>query len=104
MKQDTKSDRIRFFKYTLATGVVVGLLASGCLSGPAIPEEDTPGAQVFKNKCTLCHGWPHPHRHTIGEWDHYLTLMQKHMKDREVAYTQEEIETIREYLHRNARK
>jgi len=95
---------IRFLNYALALGVATAMLISGCLSGPPIPEEGTPGAQVFKSKCTLCHGWPHPRRHSVGEWDHYLTLMQKHMVDRGVSFTSEEIESIREYLHRNARK
>jgi len=67
-------------------------------------EEDSPDVVLFRNKCTVCHSWPHPQRHNAREWDHYLNLMQGHMKDRGFSIETGELETIRAYLHRNARK
>ena len=68
-----------------------------------MPEEGTPELELVKQKCTVCHGLPHPRRHTASEWDHYLGLMKTHMESKNILITDEEFQTIRAYLHRNAR-
>jgi hypothetical protein len=73
-------------------------------SGNSLPEEGSPDEALFRSKCTVCHSWPHPGRHSAWEWDHYLKLMDTHMLNREISLEPEEKETIRAYLHRNARK
>lgn len=88
--------------FLLAAGLTVGILAAGC-SGNPLPEAGSADEQLFRNKCTACHSWPHPQRHTAVEWDHYLKVMEGHMKKKNIAFTETEKETIRNYLHRNAR-
>lgn len=79
------------------------LLLWSC-AGSSLPEEGSPDEALFRSKCTVCHSWPHPGRHSAREWDHYLKLMDTHMQKRGFSLEPEERETIRAYLHRNARK
>jgi hypothetical protein len=73
-------------------------------AGSSLPEEGSPDEALFRSKCTACHSWPHPGRHSPWEWDHYLKLMDTHMQNRGITLEPEERETIRAYLHRNARQ
>jgi cytochrome c5 len=68
-----------------------------------MPEEGSAGLALVKQKCTVCHGLPHPKRHTANEWDHLLALMTERMKEKQVPYTSGEMQQIQSYLHRNAR-
>ena len=70
---------------------------------PAIPEADSSEAKLFLNKCTQCHSWPHPDRHTPTEWDHYLNLMEKRMAEKSLDFSKEDREIIRGYLRKHAR-
>jgi hypothetical protein len=92
---------ITFLWALILTAAVLGLLSCGAGS---LPEEGTPDVTLFRNKCTVCHSWPHPRRHNVREWDHYLGLMKTHMKNRGLSIEPQEMETIRAYLHRNARR
>lgn len=97
---------LEHFKNVMRQAIVlagVALLLSSCGAG-TLPEEGSPDVTLFRNKCTVCHSWPHPQRHNAREWDHYLTLMEGHMKNRGFTLEPQEKETIRAYLHRNARK
>ena len=58
---------------------------------------------LMKKKCNLCHGLPHPKRHTRVEWDNLLILMAERMKERKVSFTSQEMNEIKSYLHKNAR-
>ena len=66
-------------------------------------EAGSPAAELFLTKCTTCHSWPHPKRHTAREWDHYLGLMEENMQRENIEFSQAEKETIRNYLYRNSR-
>ena len=88
----------RFFLILILTGWLVG-----CSGTQNIPEAQTADGQLFLAKCTQCHSWPHPSRHTASEWDHYLGVMEAHMKNKGLPYSENEKKTIRDYLHRNAR-
>ena len=92
---------ISFFWALILTTAALGL--GNCGAG-SLPEEGSAGEVMFRNKCTVCHSWPHPKRHNVREWDHYLTLMETHMKNRGLSFELEEKEIIRAYLHKNARK
>jgi len=70
----------------------------------SLPEEGSADVALFRNKCTVCHSWPHPRRHNVREWDHYLKIMNTHMENRGLSIEPQEMETIRAYLHRNARQ
>ncbi len=90
------------FRGTLA---LIALLAlSACAGVNHLPEGDSPGAQLVREKCTVCHGQPHPTRHTAQEWKHYLGLMEVHMKTRGIEFSSEEKKTVLAYLQRNASK
>ena len=68
-----------------------------------MPEEGSSELELVKQKCTICHGLPHPKRHTASEWDYLLTLMTERMKEKKIPFTIDEIQQIKSYLHRNAR-
>ena len=52
-----------------------------------MPEEGSTGLDIMRQKCKLCHGLPHPRRHTAFEWDHLLTLMAKRMEEKHISFT-----------------
>ncbi len=83
-------------------GLVVALVSFSC-AGMQVPDPESQGARLFSKKCSMCHGLPHPSRHSRVEWDHYLELMKGNMEKKGVSYTAEEIRTIRTYLHRFAK-
>lgn len=96
----------KWFNFTILWALILTVAAFGlwnCGAG-SLPEEGSPEVALFRNKCTVCHSWPHPKRHNVREWDHYLNLMETHMKNRGISFKSQEMETIRAYLHRNARK
>ena len=78
-------------------------LSCASLSHQSMPEEGSAELELVKKKCTLCHGLPHPKRHTADEWNHLLVLMMERMKERKISYTSDEMQKIKSYLHRNAR-
>jgi hypothetical protein len=92
---------LAFLWALILTVAALGLWSCGAGS---LPEEGSPDVTLFRNKCTVCHSWPHPRRHNVREWDHYLKVMQGHMKDRGLSIEPQEMENIRAYLHRNARQ
>ena len=81
---------------------IIGL-SSACATQPNIPERKTPEAQLFLKICTQCHSFPHPGRHTTEEWDHYVNLMEGHMKTKGIPLSAQDKSTILSYLKRNAR-
>ncbi len=84
----------------LAAGLLIG--AGGC-AGPQIPEAGSPAAELYLAKCTTCHSWAPPKRHSAREWDYYLGLMEENMQRENIEFPQAEKETIRKYLYRNSR-
>ena len=82
--------------------LLVGLFV-GCSTTQTIPEPESPGAKLYLQKCTQCHGLPGPKRHTSEQWDHLLVMMKGFMDERGYPFTMDEQNMIQEYLHRNAR-
>ena len=80
-----------------------GMLIGSCATQPNIPERESSAALLFLKTCTQCHSYPHPQRHTSAEWDHYVKLMEGHMKNNRIPFSVEDKKTILGYLHRNAR-
>ena len=78
---------------------------NSCASGShqTMPEEDSAELRLLKKRCTLCHGLPHPKRHTADQWEHLLVFMKEIMIERNVTYSEKEFKQIRSYLKRNAR-
>ncbi len=87
----------------IVLGSILVLVIAACASPGNYPEAGTPVHQTFVNQCSKCHSLPHPGRHTPEQWDHVLGMMVDIMKDRNVSYKNEDMRTVREYLHRNAR-
>jgi len=87
---------------TLMGGLVAVLVSFSC-AGMQVPEPESQGARVYSKKCSMCHGLPHPSRHSKIEWDHYLELMKGNMDKKGVSYSAQEMQTIRAYLHRFAK-
>ena len=84
--------------------LIVGLFCiGGCSTTQVIPEPDSPGAKLYIEKCTQCHGLPGPKRHTSEQWDHVLVMMGGFMNQRGLPFPENEKKLIRDYLHRNGR-
>lgn len=90
----------KHIQYWIALVILPTMMACG---GGQLPEAGTPDVDLYLKKCTVCHSWPHPARHTKGEWDHYLVLMESHMKKKKIPFSAEEKQVIKGYLYRNAR-
>jgi len=95
-----------WLNHTFLWALILTVAALGIWSCGAgsLPEEGSPDLALFRSKCTVCHSWPHPKRHNVQEWNHYLNVMETHMKNRGITFESEDKEIIRAYLHRNARK
>lgn len=87
-------------KFFFALLIAAALSACG---GGQLPEAGTADVDLYLKKCTACHSWPHPARHTRVEWDHYLSLMEAHMQKKGIPFSAEEKQVIQSYLYRNAR-
>ncbi len=71
--------------------------------GGQLPEAGTQDAELYMKKCTVCHSWPHPARHTKVEWNHYLALMESNMREKGIPFSVDEKRIIKSYLYRNSR-
>ena len=89
--------------YTFCLVLILGLLSCVSVAEQSMPEEGSSELELVKQKCTICHGLPHPKRHTASEWDYLLTLMTERMKEKKIPFTIDEIHQIKSYFHRNAR-
>ena len=93
----------RMFTAFFIFAFILAFTACAGLQLQRMPEEGSADLALIQEKCTICHGLPHPKRHTVGEWDHMLKLMVDRMKEKDVSYTSDEMRKIQAYLHRNAR-
>jgi hypothetical protein len=87
----------------LCLALFLGMSSCVAASHQNMPEENSIELGLLKKKCTLCHGLPHPKRHTQEEWGHLLIIMKKRMNEKKISYTKEELAQIKSYLQRNAR-
>ncbi len=81
------------------------LLFYGCTMRPTpIPDAQSSAAKLYREKCGMCHAVPHPKRHTFEQWQHMLTVMEKHAeKGSMVLLTDEEKKVLLEYLKKHSR-
>ena len=94
---------VRFLLQILCLALLLGMASCVSVTRQSMPEEGTAEIDLLEKKCTLCHGLPHPKRHTHEEWGYLLTLMKKRMNEKNISYTTEEMVQIKSYLQRNAR-
>ena len=85
------------------TVILVSLFFIACAGTQTIPEPESPGARLYKERCTKCHGLPGPKRHTAEQWNHLLVMMDGFMEQKGIEFPAEERKLIQDYLHRNAR-
>ena len=78
------------------------IVACASTQNQKLPETNSWEAQLYNKICSQCHSLSHPNQHTQSEWDETVKVMLRHMKNRGVAYNIDEIQTIRDYLKRNA--
>ncbi len=93
---------MKLFNHFLIIPVILGLSACAGLE-QSIPEPESLEAELYRQKCSACHGLPDPGRHDVHEWTHFIGLMEGIMKERNVPFPPEEKEMIQSYLFRNAR-
>lgn len=77
-------------------------------STPAPVEAYEPGTlspdELFRRKCSVCHGLPDPARHTAAEWETTLERMSGYIGSADfVAATDEELDSILSYVQRRSR-
>ena len=94
---------VRFLSQPLCFVLIFGITSCASVSDQNMPEEDSAELVLVKKKCTICHGLPHPKRHTASQWDPLLVWMTEIMTERKITYTADEINQIKSYLQRNAR-
>ena len=94
---------VRLLVKILCFALFLGIASCASVPHQSMPEEGSAQLGLLKQKCTLCHGLPHPKRHTANEWDHLLVLMTERMNEKNISYTSEEMTQIKSYLQRNAR-
>lgn len=71
---------------------------------PSLPEPDSAGAQLVKDKCGACHVPPRPTAHVAQEWPTTVRRMQNHrVSFGKGALTEDEMTQIIAYLQRHAR-
>ncbi len=81
---------------------VVFLAAMGTIGFAATADE---GAALFEARCTLCHQMPDPAMLNAGQWDAILSVMKKRIEQKGMPQLpDDEIKTIREFLHSHARQ
>jgi len=94
---------VRLLTQILFFALFLGIASCASVSHQSMPEEGSTELGLLKKKCTICHGLPHPKRHTASEWGNLLTMMTERMNEKNISYTSVEMAQIKSYLQRNAR-
>jgi len=73
-------------------------------SNQSIPDQESPGAQLFKQYCSQCHALPATTAHTAQEWQPVVARMKQNILSQGKALPDnEQLGEIIDYLQRNAR-
>ena len=94
---------MRILSLFLFIALILGITSCAAGLHQTMPEENSPELKLLKKNCTICHGLPHPKRHTSEQWEHLLVFMKEIMTERRVSYSEKELRQIQSYLQRNAR-
>lgn len=87
-------------------GQMGGMTSGGApaVSTQVLPEPDSVGAHLLKEKCGACHAPPHPNTHTAMEWVGVVGRMQNYRVIRgHGAIAQPEQQRLLEYLQAHAK-
>jgi hypothetical protein len=68
----------------------LGITLAACSTTPRdatawLPDKGTPEAQVYIDRCAICHALPHPRRHSYQDWQNLLPVMEQRMAERGVT-------------------
>jgi hypothetical protein len=92
-----------FFSFKALLISFVALFLMACAGTQTIPEPESPGAKLYRETCTKCHGLPGTTRHTAEQWSNLLVMMDGFMREKGIDFPAQERKLIQDYLHRNAR-
>jgi cytochrome c5 len=86
------------------------VFGAGCTGQPgganpaALPDSESAGAMLLKQRCGQCHGVPAPSVHTADHWPGVLYRMQNRMGQKGVRpLTDDELRTLTDYLRKYAK-
>jgi len=68
-----------------------------------IPDSGSAAAQLFAQRCSVCHSLPHPKRLDWPHWRSILHVMKQRMDERDMSMPVEEWRQIAGYLQSHAR-
>ncbi len=68
-----------------------------------IPDADSASAQLYSQRCSVCHSLPHPQRLDWPHWRSMLHVMKQRMDERDMSLPNEEWRQIAGYLKSHAR-
>ncbi len=68
-----------------------------------IPDADSAAAQLFADRCSVCHSLPHPGRLDWPHWRAMLRVMKQRMDERGMEMPNNEWRQIAGYLESHAR-
>lgn len=97
-------------KYALLIAALVVL--AGCshktsnetvVSGASYPDPESPGAVVFKNRCSECHVPPPPASRKARDWPQIVGRMQNHrIMNNFAPLTGDEMRQVLDYLQKHS--
>ncbi len=68
-----------------------------------ISDSNTAAAQLFTQRCSICHSLPHPKRLDWPHWRSMLHVMKQRMDEKDMLMPDEEWQQIARYLKSHAR-
>ncbi len=90
--------------------IALSLSASACsaptggLAVAPLPDEQSAGAILMKERCGQCHGAPSPSVHTAEHWPSVIYRMQNRMTQKGMrALNADELNTLTDYLRQYAK-
>jgi len=83
--------------------IVLAMLFVSPAWATEIPDADSASAQLFSQRCSICHSLPHPKRLDWQHWRSMLHLMKQRMAERDISLPNEEWRQIAGYLQSHAR-
>ncbi|WP_455235468.1 c-type cytochrome [Thiogranum longum] len=108
MISDEHARRSRWLNVVFA--LPVGLALAACSSDAlrsqsrGLAASETQGAQVYAARCGSCHALPHPKRHSYGDWQILVPVMEQRMVERGIPeLSGDERAAIYAYLRENSR-
>ena len=99
-----RSLRVYYLLVRSVVAIVISATLPACSGMERLPDAGSAEARVFQSRCDVCHGLPHPHRHTYEQWEHVMTMMEMRIRERGMnPLGTDDRDAILRYLKDNAR-